>query len=192
MAGSQAGSFVVNDTPHRKSERTNSFRIVAALILPAFWIAHVVLKHVVGLPALLTAYAIILSVPLLAVIAFAALRWISGKSRVGAPDDPRPHSKKDLYWYAAQSERWRQSLTALILIVILSLCLLLVAAGFLLMTLNKGFDSLILWLTPGMGFLIALTLAIALTFAGAALLGRRLIRITTGRMPFARRAKNGA
>ncbi|MEO7053990.1 MAG: hypothetical protein ABI191_03360 [Rhizomicrobium sp.] len=161
----------------------SSFRIIAALAVAAPLIAGPIVRHLVPQAVILTASAIILGVPTFVVIAFVIYRKFSGPRTRISQSQTEPQPKKSLAWYAAQSERWRQSLAVLMIIVIGALCALLTVGGTILMAVSTSFMAFVMWLTPTIGLLVVLTVSIFLAFGGAASLGPRLIRLTTGRMP---------
>lgn len=163
-------------------QKVSSFRIMAALMVAAPLFMGAVIRHFVPQAIILWASALILGIPVFAVIVFAIYRKIS-PSRAGSSSPAKAQPKRSLYWYANQSERWRQSLSVLMIITIGAISGMLTIGGLILMVVSTSFMAFVTWLTPTISFLVVLTISIVMAFAGAAGLGPRLILLTTGRMP---------
>jgi len=87
------------------------------------------------------------------------------------------------------ADQWRQGLMMAMLVVICLATGVLALVCLWLEQKSPAFASLAAYVTPQIGLLIIVAFSTAATFAGAAMLGPKLIRFTTGRMPMGRHRK---
>lgn len=166
-----------DESQQKTADGRSKLRVIAVALVALPTVGIVALRHLpfIWLEVL---WAVVLG-PIVVIVTAAYFKaWLFPKK---ASVILAPH--RDMLAWKLLNERWRQSLTTGILVTIVVIALLLWIGGIVLRELSPPFNEWAGRNGETLGLLLIVAVSTGVTFLGAASLGRRLIRMTTGRMP---------